>query len=168
MSLIKHAHHHFDIDRPGKDSYRHRHAGCTEVMVTSDVRWALMHELRGAPEPRLPELLAKMARVDLVLVEGFKREPHRKFEVHRVANGKPWLYPDDPGIVGIVTDADVETRLPIVHLDDIDAVAHSVTSQSDAISLVNDSFRARKALAPFLMISAASTSTTRRGASMPS
>jgi molybdopterin-guanine dinucleotide biosynthesis adapter protein len=93
------------------------------VLVSSSRRWALMHELRGAAEPRLHELLAKMAPVDLVLVEGFKREPHRKIEVHRAANGKPWLFPDDPGIVGIVTDAKVETRLPVVHLDDIDAVA---------------------------------------------
>jgi molybdopterin-guanine dinucleotide biosynthesis protein B len=82
-----------------------------------------MHELRGAAEPRLPELLAKMAKVDLVLVEGFKREPHRKVEVHRAANGKPWLYPDDPGVVGIVTDAKVETRLPVVHLDDVEGIA---------------------------------------------
>jgi molybdopterin-guanine dinucleotide biosynthesis adapter protein len=122
VSVIKHAHHEFDVDVPGKDSWMHRQAGAAEVLVSSTRRWALMHELRGAPEPRLPELLAKMARVDLVLVEGFKREPHRKIEVHRVANGKPWLYPDDPGIVGIVTDADIETGLPVVHLDDIDAV----------------------------------------------
>ncbi len=82
-----------------------------------------MHELRGAAEPRLQDLLARMSPVDLVLVEGFKREPHRKIEVHRVANDKPWLYPDDPGIVGIVTDATVDTRLPVAHLDDIDAAA---------------------------------------------
>jgi molybdopterin-guanine dinucleotide biosynthesis protein B len=123
VSVIKHAHHEFDVDVPGKDSWVHRQSGASEVLVSSTRRWALMHELRGAPEPRLPELLAKMARVDLVLVEGFKREPHRKIEVHRIANGKPWLYPDDPGVVGIVTDAAVETRLPVVHLDDIEAVA---------------------------------------------
>ena len=86
-------------------------------------RWALMHELRGAAEPRLPELLAKMSRVDLVVVEGFKSEPHRKIEVHRAANDKPLLFPDDPGIVGIATDAAVETTLPTAHLDDIEAVA---------------------------------------------
>ena len=123
VSVIKHAHHEFDVDVPGKDSWVHRQAGATEVLVSSTRRWALMHELRGAAEPRLQELLAKMAPVDLVLVEGFKREPHRKIEIHRVANEKPWLFPDDPGIVGIVTDAAVETRLPVVHLDDIDAVA---------------------------------------------
>jgi len=123
VSVIKHAHHEFDVDVPGKDSWEHRQAGASEVLVSSSRRWALMHELRGAAEPRLQELLAKMAPVDLVLVEGFKREPHRKIEVHRAANGKPWLFPDDPGIAGIVTDAKVETRLPVVHLDDIDAAA---------------------------------------------
>jgi molybdopterin-guanine dinucleotide biosynthesis adapter protein len=123
VSVIKHAHHEFDVDVPGKDSWVHRQSGASEVLVSSSRRWALMHELRGAAEPRLQELLAKMAPVDLVLVEGFKREPHRKIEVHRAANGKPWLFPDDPGIVGIVTDAKVETRLPVVHLDDIAAVA---------------------------------------------
>jgi len=123
VSLIKHAHHEFDVDQPGKDSYRHRHAGCAEVLVSSSKRWALMHELRGAAEPRLPELLAKMSRVDLVVVEGFKREPLRKIEVHRAANGKPFLFPDDPDIVGIATDTPVETALPTAHLDDIEAVA---------------------------------------------
>ena len=123
VSVIKHAHHEFDVDVPGKDSWLHRQSGASEVLVSSTRRWALMHELRGAAEPRLQELLAKMAPVDLVLVEGFKREPHRKIEVHRSANGKPWLFPDDPGIVGIVTDAVVETRLPVVHLDDVDAAA---------------------------------------------
>jgi molybdopterin-guanine dinucleotide biosynthesis adapter protein len=133
VSVIKHAHHEFDVDVPGKDSWVHRQAGASEVLVSSSRRWALMHELRGAAEPRLQELLAKMAPVDLVLVEGFKREPHRKIEVHRTANGKPWLFPDDPGIVGIVTDAKVETRLPVVHLDDIDAVAELI--RRSAISI---------------------------------
>jgi molybdopterin-guanine dinucleotide biosynthesis adapter protein len=123
VSVIKHAHHQFDVDVPGKDSWRHREAGAAEVLVSSANRWALMHELRGAAEPRLPELLAKLTPVDLVVVEGFKREPHRKIEVHRAANGKPLLFPDDPGIVGIATDAAVETRLPTVHFDDIPAVA---------------------------------------------
>ena len=91
---IKHAHHEFDVDVPGKDSWVHRQSGAAEVLVSSTRRWALMHELRGAGEPKLPELLAKMSRVDLVLVEGFKREPHRKIEVHRAANGKPLLFPE--------------------------------------------------------------------------
>ncbi|MGY3038141.1 molybdopterin-guanine dinucleotide biosynthesis protein B [Bradyrhizobium sp. USDA 4354] len=123
VSVIKHAHHQFDVDVPGKDSWRHREAGAAEVLVASSNRWALMHELRGAAEPRLPELLSKLSAVDLVVVEGFKREPHRKIEVHRAANGKPLLFPDDPGIAGIATDTAVETRLPTVHLDDIPAVA---------------------------------------------
>ena len=123
VSVIKHAHHEFDVDVPGKDSWVHRQSGATEVLVSSTRRWALMHELRGAAEPRLPELLAKMSPVDLVIVEGFKREPHRKIEVHRAANGKPLLFPDDPGVVGIATDATVETVLPTAHLDDVEAVA---------------------------------------------
>ncbi|MDA9498181.1 molybdopterin-guanine dinucleotide biosynthesis protein B [Bradyrhizobium sp. CCBAU 11357] len=123
VSVIKHAHHQFDVDVPGKDSWRHREAGAAEVLVASSKRWALMHELRGAAEPRLPELLEKLSAVDLVVVEGFKREPHRKIEVHRAANGKPLLFPDDPGIAGIATDTAIETRLPTVHLDDIPAVA---------------------------------------------
>lgn len=123
VSVIKHAHHQFDVDVPGKDSWRHREAGAAEVLVASANRWALMHELRGAAEPRLPELLSKLSAVDLIVVEGFKREPHRKIEVHRAGNAKPLLFPDDPGIVGIATDAAVETRLPTVHLDDIEAAA---------------------------------------------
>lgn len=123
VSVIKHAHHSFDVDVPGKDSWVHRQSGAAEVLVSSGRRWALMHELRNAPEPRLPELLKKMSPVDLVIVEGFKSEPHRKIEVHRAANGKPALFPDDPGIVGIATDAELKTTLPVAHLDDIPAIA---------------------------------------------
>jgi molybdopterin-guanine dinucleotide biosynthesis adapter protein len=123
VSVIKHAHHSFDVDVPGKDSWVHRQSGAVEVLVSSGTRWALMHELRGAPEPHLPDLLGKMSPVDLVVIEGFKREPHRKIEVHRAANAKPLLFPDDPGIAGIAADAAVETALPIAHLDDIPAVA---------------------------------------------
>ncbi|MBI5260769.1 MAG: molybdopterin-guanine dinucleotide biosynthesis protein B [Bradyrhizobium sp.] len=123
VSVIKHAHHHFDVDVPGKDSWRHREAGATEVLVSSERRWALMHELRGAPEPRLSDLLRKLSPVDLVVVEGFKRERLRKIEVHRSANGKPFLFPGDPHIVGIATDSSVETSLPLAHLDDISSIA---------------------------------------------
>ena len=133
VSVIKHAHHSFDVDVPGKDSWVHRQSGAVEVLVSSGKRWALMHELRGAREPRLPELLAKMSRVDLVIVEGFKSEPHRKIEVHRLANGKAMLFPDDPGIVGIASDAAVETSLPVAHLDDIPAIAAMM--QRSAISV---------------------------------
>src|SRR5579864_9045858 len=114
VSVIKHAHHSFDVDVPGKDSWVHRQSGAEEVLVSSVNRWALMHELRGALEPRLPDLLKKMSQVDLVIVEGFKSEPHRKIEVHREANGKPLLFPTDPAI---------ETVLPAAHLDDIPSVA---------------------------------------------
>jgi molybdopterin-guanine dinucleotide biosynthesis protein B len=133
VSVIKHAHHNFDVDVPGKDSWVHRQSGATEVLVSSARRWALMHELRGASEPRLPELLLKMSRVDLVIVEGFKSEPHHKIEVHRLANGKPMLFPDDPGIVGIATDGAIETKLPVAHLDDIPAIAAMM--QRSAISV---------------------------------
>jgi molybdopterin-guanine dinucleotide biosynthesis protein B len=133
VSVIKHAHHNFDVDVPGKDSWVHRQSGATEVLVSSARRWALMHELRGASEPRLPNLLMKMSRVDLVIVEGFKSEPHRKIEVHRLANGKPMLFPDDPGIVGIALDGAIETALPVAHLDDIPAIAAMM--QRSAISV---------------------------------
>src|ERR1700739_1692839 len=99
VSVIKHAHHKFDIDTPGKDSWRHREAGAEEVLVSSVNRWALIHELRGAQEPRLPELLKKLWRVALVVIEGYKSEPHRKIEVYRAANEKPFLFPTDTDIV---------------------------------------------------------------------
>lgn len=123
VSTLKHAHHEFDVDVPGKDSWRHREAGAAEVLVSSGKRWALMHELRGADEPKLPELLARMSPVDLVIVEGFKRELHPKIEVYRAANGKPPLFPEDSHIVGLATDTAFETRLPTAQLDDIPAIA---------------------------------------------
>ena len=123
VSVIKHAHHDFDVDVPGKDSWVHRQSGAEEVLVSSANRWALMHELRGATEPSLPDLLEKMASVDLVIVEGFKSESYRKIEVHRIDSGKPPLFPGDGAIVCIATDATVETTLPVAHLDDIPAVA---------------------------------------------
>ncbi len=104
VSTMKHAHHNFDIDQPGKDSYVHRMAGAQEVLVASANRWALMHEHRGAPEPTAAELIAHMTPVDLLLVEGFKREPHDKLEIHRAANGKPLIYPDDQYIVAVASD----------------------------------------------------------------
>lgn len=136
VSVIKHAHHSFDVDVPGKDSWVHRQSGAEEVLVSSGKRWALMHELRGAAEPLLPQLLAKMSRVDLVVVEGFKSEPHRKIEVHRLANGKPPLFPDDPAISGIATDADLETALPVAHLDDIPAIAAMMLRSAIAVEAV--------------------------------
>ena len=123
VSVIKHAHHRFDVDVPGKDSWRHRQAGAEEVLVSSGLRWALMHELRGTREPRLPELLTKLSRVDLVIVEGYKSEPHRKIEVYRADNGKPLLFPGDAAIAGVVSDVAIETALPTAHLDDVPSVA---------------------------------------------
>jgi molybdopterin-guanine dinucleotide biosynthesis protein B len=126
VSTIKHAHHSFDLDTPGKDSWVHRQAGASEVLISSERRWALMHELRGEPELTLRELLPKLTPVDLVIVEGYKTTTPRKIEVHRVSNGKPLLYPGDPAIVGIATDGPMESGLPSVHLDDIAGVAAMV------------------------------------------
>jgi molybdopterin-guanine dinucleotide biosynthesis protein B len=123
VSTLKHAHHAFDIDQPGKDSHTHRVAGATEVLISSANRFALMHELRGEPEWTLRTLLAKLSPVDLVLVEGFKRETHPKLEVFRAAVGKPMLHPDDPNIVAVASDGEVAARVPVVSLDDIDAIA---------------------------------------------
>ena len=122
VALIKHAHHDFDIDQPGKDSYRHRQAGATEVLVSSDQRWALMHELRGAEAPSLQALLAQLSPCDLVLVEGFKREPIPKLEIHRLANAKPLLFPEDPNIIAIASDAPIATSLPSFELTATDAI----------------------------------------------
>src|SRR4051794_33614780 len=123
VSTLKHAHHGFDVDQPGKDSWEHRQAGATEVLVSSANRWAVMHELRGAAEPGLEELLEHLSPVDLVLVEGFKRGFQRKIEVHRAANGKRLLHPEDPTIVAIASDAPHSGPLPHVDLDDVEGVA---------------------------------------------
>ncbi len=133
ISTLKHAHHEFDIDQPGKDSWVHREAGATEVLIGSANRWALMHELRGAAEPGLPELLARLSPVDLVLVEGFKRGAHPKIEVHRAANGKPFLYPEDASIVAIATDTEMPPGLPRVGLDDVASVAALVREHAAAM-----------------------------------
>jgi molybdopterin-guanine dinucleotide biosynthesis protein B len=123
VSTIKHAHHRFDIDRPGKDSYEHRMAGASQVLVSSANRWALMTELRGAPEPDLRTLIGHLSPVDLLLVEGFKRDPHPKIEVFRAANAKPWLHPEDGAIVAVAADMPPPSPLPYVAVDDIPAVA---------------------------------------------
>ncbi len=123
VSLIKHAHHAFDVDQPGKDSYRHRHAGCTEVLVSSSRRWALVHELRGAREPSFGELIERLSPCDLVLVEGFKRERVAKLEVWRAATGEALLHPEDRDIVAIASDQRVATELPQFDLNDAPAIA---------------------------------------------
>jgi molybdopterin-guanine dinucleotide biosynthesis adapter protein len=124
VSTLKHAHHSFDVDQPGKDSYSHRAAGACEVLVASASRWALMHELGGADEPALAALLARMSPVDFVIVEGFKRDAYVKVEVHRLANGKPLLFPDDPSIKALISDVVAgEATLPFAHLDDVEGAA---------------------------------------------
>jgi molybdopterin-guanine dinucleotide biosynthesis adapter protein len=122
VALIKHAHHAFDVDQPGKDSWRHRQAGATEVLISSSARWALMHELRNRPEPELPQLLERLSPCDLVLVEGFKKQPIPKLEIHRAATAKPLLYPGDPYIVALATDAPIESGLPRFGLNDHAAI----------------------------------------------
>jgi molybdopterin-guanine dinucleotide biosynthesis protein B len=127
VSTLKHAHHSFDVDQPGKDSWQHRQAGAKEVLVVSGVRWALMHELRDEAEPRLSALLTRMSPVDLVLVEGFKRESHPKIEVYRMANGKPLLHPADPSIVAIASDVVLQgPTISLRHLDDVEGIADIV------------------------------------------
>ena len=127
VSTLKHAHHNFEIDRPGKDSHSHRAAGAIEVLIGSANRWALVHELRGATEPTLRDLLARLSPVDLVIVEGYKRDRHPKLEVHRAEIRKPLLHPDDPAIVAIASDTPLPAaRVPRVDLDDLDAIADIV------------------------------------------
>lgn len=124
VSTMKHAHHGFDVDQPGKDSFRHREAGATEVLVASERRWALMHENRDQPEPSAVELMRQMTPVDLLIVEGFKREGHDKLEIHRRETGKPLLYPNDPKIVAVLSDEALpDCHLPVIDIDDIPATA---------------------------------------------
>jgi len=127
VSTLKHAHHQFDVDQPGKDSHTHRLAGAREVLVSSARRWALMHELRDEAEPTLRELVVHLSPVDLVIVEGFKAENHHKLEVHRSAIGKPLLYPNDPNIVAIASDSrPTNAPLPWADLNDIEAIANLI------------------------------------------
>lgn len=132
VATIKHAHHNFDVDTPGKDSYEHRHAGAQEVLVSSASRWALMHEHRDDErEPTLWELLPSLAPVDVILVEGFKREGQPKLEVHRPSLGKVLLARDDPKVVTVASDAPLsDTGIPVVDLNDIAAVADTVLARA--------------------------------------
>lgn len=131
VSLIKHAHHSFDIDQPGKDSWRHREAGAGEVLISSGQRWVLMHEVRDAVEPSLDEQLRRLSPCDLVLIEGFKRAPVPKIEVHRHKVGKPLLWPDDENIVAVASDEALQTPLPRLDLNDPAAVAQFVVKYLD-------------------------------------
>jgi molybdopterin-guanine dinucleotide biosynthesis protein B len=131
VATIKHAHHEFDIDKPGKDSWLHREAGASEVIVASSRRWALVHELRGEPEPPLAALLTKLDPADLVIVEGFKRHAHPKLEIYRAVLGKPRIYPEDDCVVAIASDAPLpDAPLPVLMLDDIDAVANVLQAEA--------------------------------------
>ncbi|MCI0431884.1 MAG: molybdopterin-guanine dinucleotide biosynthesis protein B [Rhodospirillales bacterium] len=129
VSTMKHAHHGFDVDQPGKDSYEHRQAGATEVLVSSARRWALMHENRDGPEPGPLELIARMTPVDLLLIEGFKREAHDKLEVWRKATGKPLLAQDDRTIVAVASDGPVPgITIPVLDLNDVPAIADFIAA----------------------------------------
>jgi molybdopterin-guanine dinucleotide biosynthesis protein B len=136
VSTIKHAHHAFDVDQPGKDSHTHREAGATEVLVSSANRWALMHELREHREWTLDALLEKLTPVDLVLVEGFKTQAHPKLEVYRAAVGKPLLHPEDENIVAIASDGAVAASVPVVSLDDTQAVADVLLAKAAPLDTV--------------------------------
>ncbi len=129
VSTVKHAHHTFDVDQPGKDSFRHRQAGASQVLLTSKNRWALMSELRVAAEPTLSEMLAQLAPVDLILVEGFKREAHPKIEANRSATGQSLLAPDDPTIKAIASDKSPKTDKPLFHLDATSDIADFITQE---------------------------------------
>jgi molybdopterin-guanine dinucleotide biosynthesis protein B len=134
VSTLKHAHHAFEIDEPGKDSFEHRAAGAEEVLVASERRFALIRELRGAPEPSLAELLARLAPVDLVIVEGFKAHAHPKIEVHRAGNAKPLLHGEIPNVVAIASDRPVPgAPVPVLPLDDVGAVADAVLALAEPL-----------------------------------
>jgi molybdopterin-guanine dinucleotide biosynthesis protein B len=129
VSTMKHGHHDFDIDKAGKDSYRHREAGATEVLLTSASRWALMHELRGAPERSIEDLIGHMTLVDLLLIEGFKTHRHVKLEIYRPAEGKPLICRDDPDVVAVASDQSLpDVDLPVLDLNDIPAIADFIVA----------------------------------------
>jgi len=131
VATVKHAHHEFDIDQPGKDSWLHRQAGASEVAVVSSRRWAIIHELGGEAELPLVEILQKLSPVDLVIVEGFKRHRHPKLEVYRASVGKPMLHPDDDCVVAVATDTPLpQASVPVVMLDDVEAIANVLQAEA--------------------------------------
>lgn len=137
VSTLKHAHHGFDLDQPGKDSFFHRAAGATEVIISSAKRWAILHELREQPEWDLAALVGKMSPVDLVLVEGFKRDAFPKLEIHRIANSKPLIHSEDPHIIAVASDSALPaTQIPVVDLNDIDAIADLLLKHAVPINSV--------------------------------
>lgn len=129
VSTVKHAHHSFDVDHPGKDSFRHREAGAAEVLLASRNRVALMQELRDAPEPSLAELLSRLRPVDLVLVEGYKRDAHPKVEAHRAATGNPLIAPEDPTIRAVASDVPLSLDRPVFDLNDTAAIADFILAE---------------------------------------
>lgn len=129
VSTIKHAHHVFDVDRPGKDSYRHREAGAQEVLIASGARWALMHELRETEEPPLEALLARMSPVDLILIEGYKRDSHDKVEAYRAETGAPLIGADDPTVKAVATNDQVEAAQPLLPLDEPKVIADFILGE---------------------------------------
>jgi molybdopterin-guanine dinucleotide biosynthesis protein B len=142
VSTLKHAHHGFDLDQPGKDSFFHRAAGATEVIISSARRWAILHELREEPEWDLPALVAKMSPVDLVLVEGFKRDAFPKLEIHRAANGKPLIHPDDPHIVAIAADIALpQAKIPVIDLNNVEAIADLLLKNAAPVAAINAAAR---------------------------
>jgi len=131
VATVKHAHHDFDTDQPGKDSWLHRRAGASEVAIVSARRWAIVHELGQEAEPQLMEVLDKLSPVDLVIVEGFKRHRHPKLEVYRSAVGKPFLHPEDDCVVAVATDAALpQAQVPVVMLDDIETIANVLQAEA--------------------------------------
>ncbi len=131
VSTVKHAHHSVDVDQPGKDSHRHREAGAAEVVLATARRWALIHELRDEPEPPLEAILARMAPVDLVIVEGFKSSPHPKIEVHRRERGTPLFALEDPSVIAVASDEPLpDLAIPVLGLDDIEAIAQLVIERT--------------------------------------
>jgi molybdopterin-guanine dinucleotide biosynthesis protein B len=137
VSTLKHAHHGFDLDQPGKDSFFHRAAGATEVIISSAKRWAILHELREEPEWDLGELVTKMSPVDLVLVEGFKRDKFPKLEIHRAANGKPLIHPDDPHIVAVASDVALpKAKVPVINLNDVETIVDLLLQRAVPMAVV--------------------------------
>jgi molybdopterin-guanine dinucleotide biosynthesis protein MobB len=144
VSTLKHAHHGFDLDQPGKDSFFHRTAGATEVIISSAKRWAILHELREEPEWDLRGLVAKMSPVDLVLVEGFKRDAFPKLEIHRTANGKPLIHPEDPHIVAIASDIALpQAKVPVIDLNDVESIADLLLKRAIAVGAAEATVAAR-------------------------
>jgi molybdopterin-guanine dinucleotide biosynthesis protein B len=134
VATLKHAHHAFDVDQPGKDSFLHRQAGASEVIISSARRWAQIHEIGDGAEATLAELLQKVSAVDLVIVEGFKRDPHAKIEVFRAANGRPPLHPDDPRILGVASDRPFpQASIPVVDLDDVAGVCDLLIASAEPL-----------------------------------